>query len=83
MSDLFIPYDIDSGTKGRTECPYDFECLSSGNWQTCAVESSLGEDFVVIKKCAKTYCSHAMTFGYSYYLCKCPTRCKLFRLHHK
>ena len=83
MSAFSISNEIGEETKGRTECPYDLECLSSRDWQTCAVESKLGETFLVIEKCAKDFCSNVISFGYSYYLCKCPIRCELFRRHHK
>ena len=49
-------FQISEGTKKlTTKCPFDFECMSNHNWETCSISRKLQNVILCIEnKCNKS-----------------------------
>ena len=80
-----MAYQITDKTKKQsTKCPYNFECLSNDDWNTCIIERELYSNGLDIKnKANKAFCPYSMSFGFSMYVCQCPTRYEIYNRYNK
>lgn len=84
-NEYYMVYVISEETGSRTKkCIYNLECLKNNEWNTCSIESSVPNSFLIIKnKCSKDHCPYSMLLGYSYYFCKCPARSEIYLTYGK
>lgn len=77
-------FHISEETKKRTtKCLYNFECLCNDDWNTCTIKRELyGNGLEIKDRCDKNNCTYSMLFGFSMYLCHCPTRCEIYQRYN-
>jgi len=75
-----MPYQISEETKKQTtKCPFNFECMSNHNWETCSISKKLQNVILCIdNKCNKSNCSYYYYFGKTH-LCQCHVRREIYQ----
>jgi hypothetical protein len=75
-TDIEIDEDI---KKNTTKCKKDFKCLRDNNYELCKVIESVRDNVLFIECLEMQPCSYKTVFGYSSYICSCPTRKEIYR----
>lgn len=68
----------DETLKLTTKCMRNFECLTSNKRNFCSVERPIKGGGIFIKEKARETCSYVMPFGFSSFICNCPTRREIY-----
>lgn len=68
----------DETLKLTTKCMRNFECLTSDTKNFCSVERPIKGGGIFIKEKVRETCSYAMPFGFSSFICNCPTRREIY-----
>jgi len=82
---MFDSIEIDEEIlKKTTQCECDFTCLKNGDCPGCDFKGPIADDLIFVKpKQVPLECQYALLFGYDAYICRCPTRCEIYRKYGK
>jgi hypothetical protein len=73
----------DKVLKQTINCAHNFRCLHAETANICPVDINIKGDPLFIRPLKKDPCPYLIVFGYSYHICKCPTRKELFKRYNK
>jgi hypothetical protein len=65
--------------KNTTKCKKVFKCLADNNYKLCKIIESVRDNVFFIECLGVKPCIYKISFGYSSYVCNCPTRKEIYR----
>ncbi|MBF0594244.1 MAG: hypothetical protein HQL22_04685 [Candidatus Omnitrophica bacterium] len=75
-----MSFKVDELTRSRTtRCRHDSKCLEVEGCPGCDVTEAVSEGLIFVKpRPANMDCPYILSYA-SYYICRCPTRCEIYR----
>ena len=75
-----VSMEIDEDVKKCTiKCNKDMSCLSDKGNNLCKVVRSTSGDIIFIECMEYSPCNYKMSFGFSSFICNCPTRKEIYK----
>jgi hypothetical protein len=68
----------DEALKLTTRCMRNFKCLTAETTNICKAERPIKGGGIFIKEKVRETCNYAMPFGFSSFICNCPTRREIY-----
>ena len=80
MEVIKVSMEIDDEViKCTTECGKDMPCLSDKDYHLCKVVRATSGDVIFIECLEDSLCNYRMPFGFSSFICNCPTRKEIYK----
>lgn len=75
-----VSMEIDEDVKkGTAKCEKGRPCLSDEGYELCKVVRSTINNIIFIECLAQRSCNYKKSFGFSSFICNCPTRKEIYK----